>query len=459
MTAYAHTFDANPHWRPRIPAKSLAHIPGDNGLPIVGNTLRMLRDPVRFGTKMVERFGPIYRNRSFGETNIALLGPDANELVLFDRDKLFSSEQGWGPLLNLLFPRGLMLMDFDHHRADRKVMSVAFKPEPMRHYATQLDAGIAAQVVGWGGRPMRFYDAIKKLTLDLAATSFLGVELGEEASRINQAFVDEVQASIAPIRVPLPGTMMRKGVKARGYLVDWFEREIPNRRHGAKGGNGEDFFSQFCRATDDDGQPLSAAAIADHMNFLMMAAHDTITSSATTLVMLLARNPDWQEKLCQEIAALDPKAPFAEQLDRLILTEYAFKEALRMMPPVPSLPRRALRDFEFGGYRIPAGTQVGIGITWTHRMPDIWPEPDRFDPMRFTPEASKGRHRFAWVPFGGGAHMCIGLHFATMQMKLLIANLLSRYRIEADQGSGDAWQFFPIPRPKDGLPVRFVPIT
>ena len=79
--------------------------------------------------------------------------------------------------------------------------------------------------------------------------------------------------------------------------------------------------------------------------------------------------------------------------------------------------------------------------------------------MRFTPEASKGRHRFAWVPFGGGAHMCIGLHFATMQMKLLIANLLSRYRIEADPGSGAAWQFFPIPRPKDGLPVRFVPLT
>ena len=74
--------------------------------------------------------------------------------------------------------------------------------------------------------------------------------------------------------------------------------------------------------------------------------------------------------------------------------------------------------------------------------------------MRFTPEASKGRHRFAWVPFGGGAHMCIGLHFATMQMKLLMAHLLTRYRIEADAGSGAAWQFFPIPRPKDGLPVR-----
>ncbi len=454
--ALAHTLEANPHWLPHPTRAALEHIPGNFGLPFVGNTLKLLRDPGKFGGQMVARYGPIYRNHAFGEASVALLGPEANELILFDRDKLFSSEQGWGPLLNLLFPRGLMLMDFDKHRADRKTLSVAFKPEPMRHYATQLDAGIQRQIGDWGGRTMRFYDAIKKLTLDLAATSFLGVELGDEADRINQAFVDEVQASIAPIRVPLPGTMMRKGVKARAYLVDWFEREIPARRHGAKGGNGEDFFSQFCRATDDEGQPLSADAIADHMNFLMMAAHDTITSSMTTLVMLLARNPDWQERLRDEIRTLDPQVPLAEQLDRLVLTDYAFKEALRMMPPVPSLPRRALRDFEFGGYTIPAGTSVGVGIAWTHRMPDIWPDPEIFDPLRFTPEASKGRHRFAWIPFGGGAHMCLGLHFATMQMKLLIANLLGRYRIEADAQAGASWQIFPIPRPKDGMPVRLV---
>jgi cytochrome P450 len=174
--------------------------------------------------------------------------------------------------------------------------------------------------------------------------------------------------------------------------------------------------------------------------------------------MLLARNPDWQERLREEIDGLDRQIPYVDQLDRLVLTDYAFKEALRMMPPVPSLPRRALRDFDFGCYTIPAGTSVGVGIAWTHYMPDIWPEPDKFDPLRFTPEASKGRHRFAWVPFGGGAHMCLGLHFAQMQMKLLMIRLLGNYRIELDPGSGDAWQIFPIPRPKDGLPVRLVPL-
>ncbi len=454
--AYAHTIEGNPHWLPVNPPSALNDIPGERGLPFVGNTFRVLKDPLGFTRKMVAKHGPVYRNNSFGGDSVVLLGPDANELVLFDKEKNFSSEQGWGPILNLVFPRGLMLMDFEKHRADRKALSVAFKPEPMKHYAEELNAGIASQVDGWANRTMPFYSAIKALSLDLAATSFLGVPLGPEAARINQAFVDEVQASVSPVRTPLPGTSMRKGVKAREYLVDFFTREVPARRNGT----GQDFFSQFCRATDEKGDLLPTDAIVDHMNFLMMAAHDTITSSATSLVMLLGQHVEWQDRLREEIAGIgsnDGMVPYG-QLDRLVLTEYAFKEALRMMPPVPSIPRRAMRDFEFGGYRIPAGTFVGVNTAYTHHMPEHWPNPDQFDPMRFTPEASKGRHRFAWVPFGGGAHMCIGLHFATMQIRILMAQLLSRYRIELAPGAGEEWQIFPIPKPKDGLPVTFRPI-
>ncbi|THG42009.1 cytochrome P450 [Sphingomonas olei] len=456
--AYAHTLAANPHWLPANPPSALKDIPGSRGLPFVGNTFRVLKDPLGFTNRMVAKYGPVYRNRTFGGDGVVLLGPEANELVLFDKEKNFSSEQGWGPILNLVFPRGLMLMDFEKHRADRKALSVAFKPEPMRHYAAELNAGIAAQVSSWANRPMPFYRAIKALSLDLAATSFLGVPLGPEASRINQAFVDEVQASVSPIRKPLPGTSMRKGVKAREYLVDYFTREIPRRRAGEQ--QGQDFFSQFCRATDESGALLSDEAIVDHMNFLMMAAHDTITSSATSLVMLLGRHVEWQDRLRAEVQSLgsnDGGVPY-EQLDRLVETEWAFKEALRMVPPVPSIPRRAMRDFTFGGYHIPAGTHVGVNTAYTHMMPEHWPNPETFDPERFSPERSKGRHRFAWVPFGGGAHMCIGLHFATMQIRILMAQLLSRYRIELEPGSGSDWQIFPIPQPKDGLPVRFVPL-
>ena len=120
--ALASSEAANPHWAPRKSVKDLAHIPGENGPPIIGTTFRVLRDPPGYGAHMVKTFGKVFRTNAFGNPSVSLVGPEANELMLFDRDKLFSNEQGWGPVLNLLFPRGLMLLDFDHHRMDRRAL-------------------------------------------------------------------------------------------------------------------------------------------------------------------------------------------------------------------------------------------------------------------------------------------------------------------------------------------------
>jgi cytochrome P450 len=454
--AYAHTHTANPHWLPPRQGQEIDYVPGRDGWPVVGTTLEQLKDPHAFTKKMVAEFGHVYRTNSFGGRFVQLMGAEANELVLFDRDKIFSSEQGWGPVLNLVFPRGLMLMDFEKHRMDRRTLSVAFKPEPMKLYADALNNGIASRVAEWSGKTIAFYPAIKQLTLDLAAASFLGIPWGPDADKINKAFVDMVQASIGVVRIPVPGTAMGRGVAGRKFLLDYFGREVPKRRAG----DGQDMFSQICRATKEDGTLLSDDEIIDHMNFLMMAAHDTITSSATSMVMLLAKNPEWQEKLREEMLALGvngDELPY-DRINDLVLTDYAFKESLRMIPPVPSLPRRAIKPFSFGGYDFPAGTYVGIQPAYTHRMAEHWPDPETFDPLRFEPEQVKARHKYAWVPFGGGAHMCLGLHFAYMQIKILMWHMLRTHRIEIGQGSGDKWQAWPIPKPRDGLPVRLVPL-
>lgn len=454
--AYAHTHTANPHWLPPRQGQEIDYVPGRDGWPLVGTTFEQLKDPHGFTRKMVDKFGHIYRTNSFGGRFVQLIGPEANELVLFDRDKIFSSEQGWGPVLNLVFPRGLMLMDFEKHRSDRRTLSIAFKPEPMKLYADALNAGIAKRVSEWSGKSFAFYPAIKQLTLDLAAASFLGLPWGPDADKINRAFVDMVQASIGVVRIPLPGTAMGRGVAGRKFLLDYFGREVPKRRAS----NAQDMFSQICRATKEDGTLLSDDEIIDHMNFLMMAAHDTITSSATSMVMLLARNPEWQVKLREEFAELGVNGddlPY-DRLNDLVLTDYAFKESLRMIPPVPSLPRRAIKPFSFGGYDFPAGTYVGIQPAYTHHMEEHWPEPDKFDPLRFEPEQVKVRHKYAWVPFGGGAHMCLGLHFAYMQIKILMWHMLRNHRIDIGEGSGDKWQAWPIPKPRDGLPITLAPL-
>ncbi len=235
-------------------------------------------------------------------------------------------------------------------------------------------------------------------------------------------------------------------------MVDYFTRETMRRRDE---GGGQDMFSQFATAQREDGSLIPVDQVADHMVFLMMAAHDTITSSATSLVWLLAQNPQWQEKLRRELTAItNGTGNLAyDDLGKAELTEMAFKEALRIIAPVPSMPRRAMKDFEFDGVHIPAGAQVNINTHLVHHMEEFWPDPERFYPMRFTPEAIKDRHKYAWVPFGGGAHMCLGLHFAYMQIKILMSQLLTRYRIEVTDGYQPEWQAWPIPQPKDGLKI------
>src|SRR5215207_8917260 len=281
---------------------SLTHIPGDEGWPLIGKTLEVLADPKGQVERQSKKYGLVYRSHLFGETSIVLLGPEANELVLFDQAKLFSSTYGWEIVLGRLFPRGLMLLDFDEHRLHRRALSVAFKSGPMKSYLAELDKGIAGRVAQWKAQPgpMLFYPAMKQLTLDLAATSFLGAGIGPEVKEITQAFVDMVAAAVSPVRQPLAGTQMARGVKGRQRIVAYFSEQIPIRRDK----DGEDLFSQLCRATHEDGALLSTQDIVDHMSFLMMAAHDTLTSSLTSFIGALAANPQWQRRLREEVTGL-----------------------------------------------------------------------------------------------------------------------------------------------------------
>lgn len=433
----------------------LEHIPGMQParIPML-RTFKFLRDPLGFSKASVSTHGRCFRRQDFGGWGVSMIGPEANELVMFNKDRIFSSELGWNPVLEHVFPRGLMLMDFEEHRVHRKTLSVAFKTEPMRFYLGGLNDGIQRGLADWPDRgEFKFYPAIKALTLELAAGSFLGVPWGPEASQINRAFMAMVLASVGVVRKPLPFTAMRRGVEARRFMCAYFGREIPKRR----GAGGDDIFTQICNARDEAGRELTDQEIIDHMNFLMMAAHDTLTSSLTSTTYFLGKYPEWQDRLRAEVLAVKAETggPLTyEALGKLELVEMAFKEALRLIPPVPSMPRRAVKPFVFMNHAIPAGAHIGVSPMLTHRLPDVWPDPEKFDPLRFSAENSKGRHKYAWVPFGGGAHMCLGLHFAYMQTKAFFFHLLGEHRVVLRDGYDCDFQMFPIPRPKDGLPVR-----
>ena len=431
----------------------LAHVPGDTGLPLVGTTLEFLRDPFAFHERRAAAHGPVYRTRNFGREAVALNGADALELVLMDRERNFSSEKGWSVLARL-FPGGLMLRDFDDHRLHRRIMQAAFKPKALADYVARMNGGIAVALARWPEGRSRFYDAIKDLTLELGASIFMGVDAGDEARRLNRAFIAELAASVAVVRAPFPGNKTWRGLRARAFLLDWLRRQIPARRGGA----GEDLFSQLCRARIEDGEEqgreFTDKEIIDHLNFLLMAAHDTTTSGLTTMVWALARHPEWQDAARDEIAGVGEARLEYAMMDRLPLTERVFREALRLRPPVPFIPRYALRPFRFGGYEIPGDTPVSISPGMAARDPDLWTDPLAFDPDRFLPgRAEDKRHRFAWSPFGGGVHKCIGLHFAMLQARAFTFQFLQRYRVSLPDGRAPRWRVMPIPKPVGGLPV------
>ncbi|MBT3536129.1 MAG: cytochrome P450 [Rhodospirillaceae bacterium] len=442
--ALAETIKAGPTAGP------LDHVPGHMGMPIFGNSFEFLRDPLGFHQRRREQYGRVYKYSILGGRTVALCGADALEYVLMDQDRNFSSRKGWG-VLQQLFPNGLMLRDFDDHRSHRRIMQAAFKPRPMRDYMLHLNEGIAHAMGAWApSERFEFYPAIKELTLELGASVFLGLKMGEEAAKLNQAFVHEIAASLAVLRRPWPGTPMRRGIKARAFLLDYFRDLIPARRAG----DGDDMFSQFCKATSDDGAFFTDDDIVDHLNFLLMAAHDTTTSALTTMIWAMAQYPEWQDAMREEVLALGTEQLDYDSLDRLEVTERVFKEALRFRPPVLILPRFAERAFEFAGYEIPGQTSISVSPGLVAMDEELWKQPTLFDPDRFSDNRAEDRsHRFAWAPFGGGAHKCIGMHFAIMQVRAFVHQFLRHYHVALPADYQNRWQAVPIPKPRDGLPI------
>lgn len=437
----------------------LKDVPYEKGMPIFGNTFRVIKDPVGFGREMKKKHGDVYKSNAFFQDIYNVRSPEAYQQILMDKNKDFSSEMGWEPWIGKVFPRGLMLLDFDEHKAHRAIMAPAFKTGPMKHYCDVMNREIPKRIKQWAEKKsFPFYPAIKQLSLDLATKVFFGELEDHQAKKINDALTNMVLAATTPVRIPLPFTQLRKGIKCREYVSAYLQSEIPARRDG----DGDDIFSHICRAKDEDGNQFSDQDIIDHMNFLWMAAHDTITSSVTTLVHELGRHPEWQDKLRTEIADIRENEPGVtyDHLNKLTLTEYAFKEALRIHPPVPGIARQAVRDVELDGYFIPKGAQIGLTPAATHMDEDYWPNPEKFDPMRFSPEGGiRDRHKYAWIPFSGGAHTCIGLHFAYMQAKLIMAHLLPHYQIKVPEGYKADFIVLPLTKPKDGLPISLEKIT
>jgi cytochrome P450 len=437
-------------------ARSFAEVPRASHL----DTLRALLGGKSQRIDMLSRLqrlhaeqGPVVAQNAGIFHLVNLFGPDANRHVLLDRDKIFSSRKPWMAIMGKIFPNGLLLRDGEEHKQHRKIMHEAFTRPALRNYLERMNPMIERGIGSWGGQSRGFlaFRAFKALTLDIAASIFVGVELGPETTKMNGIFEDLVAASMSRLRLRIPGLEFYRGLQGRDFMVEYFRRRIPERRAA----RGDDMFSRLCRAESEEGARFTDQDVIDHMVFVMMAAHDTTTSSLTSMTYELARHPEWQERVREESRALGKDHLDFDDVEKLEGLTLVMKETLRRYPPLPVIPRVALQDFEWGGYAIPAGAMVVVSPIHTHHMEEWWPEPFRFDPERFTEaRAEHEKHTHSWVPFGGGAHLCIGFRFAEVQIKSIMHQMLRRYRWSVPDGYRMPVQQAPISKPLDGLPVE-----
>jgi cytochrome P450 len=441
---------------PPPPGSGLKPVMGDPGVPVVGHTLEFLHDGLRHARRYHARFGTVFWLNALGGRWVQVLGPDALESVLANRDRAFSNKRGWDPLIGAFFNRGVMLMDSEEHRHHRRIMQQAFKHERLVAYLEKMNPAIERGIARWRpGRAFRLYTAAKQLTLDVATEVFVGTEPSAETDRLNAAFIDVVVGGQAIVRADVRGGKWHRGLQSRRLLEQYFRDQISAKR--ASGG--DDLFSVLCRAETEDGERFTDEDVVNHMIFTLMAAHDTSTITVAMMGYYLAKHPQWQERLRAESLALGKRAIGYDDLDALPSMDLVFKETLRMNAPVGTLAREAVRDTEIDGRYVPGGTKLMLGIYSTQRMEPWWRDPDTFDPERFSDDRREdASHKYAWVPFGGGVHKCIGMHFGAMEVKAIIHQLLVRNAWRVPAGYEPVVDYGTGPFPGDGLPIELSPL-
>jgi cytochrome P450 len=439
----------------------LKPILGDSGVPVLGHMIETFRSGPEYVLEVYRKHGPVHYAYSPALPAVIALGPDATQTVFSNRNKDYS-QAGWQPVIGPFFNRGLMMLDFEEHMFHRRIMQEAFTRSRLSGYVEHIDR-VASQVIAndWVENDPRFlfYPAVKELTLDIASVVFMGHEPGtdkELVTKVNDAFTMTTRAGGAIVRTSVPPFKWWRGLQARKVLDDYFEARVRERRRA----EGTDMLTVLCHTTDDDGNSFSDQDIVNHMIFLMMAAHDTSTSTLTTMVYHLAANQEWQDRCRDESDRLGDGPLDIEALDKLETLDLVINEALRMVTPLPFNVRRAVRDTDLLGHFLPAGTDVVLWPSVNHHLPELWTDPEKFDPARFAePRNEHKKHRYAFAPFGGGAHKCIGMVFGQLEIKTVMHRLLRKYRLEPPHAGYTArLDYGGMPVPMDGMPVILRPL-
>lgn len=426
--------------------ETLSRMPGQKPHWLLGwrgNLLAFNQDPLGNVEKLRQRYGNIFLfvhggNEPLNSTlpnvhrTVFALGPEYNQQVLSDTNLFYNSillgtegTEFWR------LGRGLLNMNGDKHRQQRRLMMPAFQKSRIDGYVPLMVETTRQLLQRWQVGERRDLKAdMRDLTMRIASRAFFGLDVDPQAGGL-AAEIDEWlrlsgTASVMFFRYRIPFTPFMRFLKASRRLEEQLRSMIAAKR--AAGAAQADVLSQLIHTCDEDGSRMSEDELIGQANLLFLAGHETTANALTWTLFLLSQHPGILARVYDEVhGTLHGAEPTANDLPKLTYLEKVIKESMRLLPPVPFLGRTAMAETTLGPYQIPERTEVALSPYVTHRLPEIWPNPRRFEPERWDacdPTA------YEYLPFGAGSRMCIGAGFALVEIKVVLSMIVQAFRLD-----------------------------
>lgn len=409
----------------------VSYPPGPRGLPVIGNTIDLSRDIFAFFEELRDEYGRVASYEVFGTDACMVAHPDAIQQVLLDDHEAFEKGDVLTRNLADAMGEGLFMTGGDQWQNQRTQVQPAFYRNRLNTYVPKMRATAEETVEQWRDEMViDVNDRMTETTMDVLGQTLFGVDVTEnpvvsEASDAILARFDTNRFwSFLPDRLPTPTN--RRYRRKLDELQTFVDEMAQQRRQQPPENRGDDLLSilvGFLEASD-----LTREELRDNMVTFLFAGHETTALGLTYMLLCLAKHPEEQAKLQAEVDTVCDDSVAAEDLPELEQTERVIDEALRLYPPVYIFFREATRDVELEGYHIPEGTTLVLPQWAVHRDPAWWENPNTFRPDRFAGDTN--HPEYAYFPFGGGPRHCIGMRFARMEMKTVLATILREYTLE-----------------------------
>ena len=413
----------------------MSELPPGPRVPRLIQTLHWIFRPIPFMRSCAATYGNAFTIRFIATPPMVFISEPAAIRQVFSGDPAdLQAGRANRVLKPIVGSNSILMLDGARHKRERKLLMPPFHGERMRLYSQMMCEIVDRSIDSWPiGASFPIHPQMQEITLDIILRAVFGVAEGEQRRRLRRTMVEAL--GLAGRNPLLLVAAWNRLVRIRREIDRLLYAEIARRKAAAQS-DASDIMTLLVAARDEEGRPMRDEEIRDEMVTMLVAGHETTATSLAWTIHSLLCNPEALATARDEVANVigegpERPSPSAEQIAALEYLDAVIKETARLNPVVPIVVRRLDKDTPIGDYKIQAGNIVAPCIYLTHRRPDLWPEPEIFNPDRFV-----GRRidPFTFFPFGGGARHCLGAAFANYEMKIVLARLLSRVSLRAAPG-------------------------